>query len=553
MAQEPGLGSWDVLVVGAGPTGLTMAAQLQAQGATVLLVDENTDRARESRALAVQPRTLEVLRPFHLSQELVRRGNSAATLLIHAGSRVVRTRLFDIGVEDTEFPFLLFVSQAETEAVLSEHLESHGVRVRRGVRVEGVIEDGDGCTSTLRGPDGATFEVRARYVVGCDGAHSTVRKAAGIPFRGGGYPQTFLLADLEADGLEPDSLNAFISDAGPFLFFPLDRPAPWRIIAMRPGGPPGDVGAGNTPVSTDPVSLQELQNLADFATAGTVRVHDPVWATAFRLHHRHAASYRSGRLFLAGDAAHIHSPAGAQGMNTGIQDAINLGWKMGLVCRGQAPERLLDTYDTERRPVGAFVLRFTDRAFTAATSNSRVLKVVRRQVVPRVLPVALRLRPGRVFAFRTVSQLGIRYRPNLAVDPSSRRRRGRGPRAGDRLPDAEVQIDATPIRLHEAISGHRFHLLLTGPATAWDATVLAGITGSRGHLVATHRLGREPEPGTLHDLSGAAHRRLRLRGPTAIVVRPDGHIGYRSDGTDLYGVRRYLAGILTLTAVSPRP
>jgi 2-polyprenyl-6-methoxyphenol hydroxylase-like FAD-dependent oxidoreductase len=546
MSKEgPRPGSWDVLVVGAGPTGLALAAQLHAHGSTVLVVDQNRDRAMESRALAVQPRTLEVLRPFHLSYELVRRGNPAATLLIHAGSRVVRTRLFDIGVDDSEFPFVLFVSQAETEGLLGDYLASEGVPVHRGLRMEDVAQAADGCTSTLRDSDGTAHEVRTKYVVGCDGAHSTVRELAGIAFVGGRYPQTFLLADLHANGLESDTLNAFLTDTGPFLFFPLDRPAPWRIISMRPSPQSTDEQMGNASVSASHVSLQELQELADVATNGTVRLHDVVWATAFRLHHRHAAKYRSRRMFLAGDAAHIHSPAGAQGMNTGIQDAINLGWKLALVCRGIAPEALLDSYDAERRPVGKFVLRFTDRAFRATTSNAAIPRLLRGQVVPRVLRVTLRFRTGRAFAFRTVSQLAIRYRSGSAIEPSHRWMFRRRLRPGDRLPDAQVERDGTPTRLQEALGGHCFHLLIAGPPSTWSGTGLSDIPTAHGDLVAIHWLSRDPRSGALHDPSGEAHRRLGIRGAGAVVVRPDGYIGCRADEASLDVIRHYLSRMLT--------
>ncbi|MGH3343343.1 MAG: FAD-dependent monooxygenase [Carbonactinosporaceae bacterium] len=545
MAAEATAGPWDVLVVGAGPTGLALAAQLHAHGCAVLVVDQSIDRVGESRALGVQPRTLEVLRPFRVVDELVRRGNPAVQLRIHAGSRVARTKLFDIGLDDTEFPFLLFLSQAETEAVLGEHLAGGGVRVDRGVRLEDIATSATGCIATLRSlADDTVHRVPATFVVGCDGAHSTVRGLAAIPFLGGGYPQTFLLADLEVDGLEPGTVHAFLTGDGPLLLFPLGHPAPWRIITMRPDRERGHRSAGAPTAAATRVSLDELQTLADKASGGSLRLHAPVWATAFRLHHRHAATYRSGRVFLAGDAAHIHSPAGAQGMNTGIQDAINLGWKLALRCRGEAPETLLDSYDAERRPVGEFVLRFTDRAFKAATSNRPVARLARSHLVPRVLPLVLNFRVGRALAFRTVSQLGITYRSGAAIEPGARRRPVRGPRAGDRLPDAEVLVDGTPSRLHEAICSPGFHLLLAGPPEEWgDADVAAMATRYEG-LLTIHRLSPVARPGVLHDFSGAAHRRLHVRHGTAFVVRPDGHIGHRGDGTELDGALRYLSRML---------
>src|SRR5690348_15462761 len=197
--------------------------------------------------------------------------------------------------------------------------------------------------------------VSAAYVVGCDGMHSAVRTAAGIPFEGGSYPQSFVLADAEADGLETGAVHGFLSGSGLLFFFPLGTPATWRLLAMRPSTE--DVPPGT------PVTLEDVQALADTYTGHSVRLRDPVWMTNFRLHHRAATHYRSGRAFLAGDAAHVHSPAGGQGMNTGIQDAVNLGWKLASVVRGLTDESVLDTYEPERAPVGRMVVRFTDRIF----------------------------------------------------------------------------------------------------------------------------------------------------------------------------------------------
>ncbi|MGH3358901.1 MAG: FAD-dependent monooxygenase [Nocardioidaceae bacterium] len=527
--------AWDVLVVGAGPSGLATAAALHAYGASVLVVDEQLGRVRESRALAVQPRTLELLNGFGLADELVRRGNPAVRLHLHLGRREVRTDLFGVGLEDSAYPFLLFVSQAETEALLGDHLAGEGVAVERGVAAERISETSTGCEVTIRDDDGALRDVRARYVVGCDGAYSTVRAEAGIPFVGGGYPQTFVLADLDVDGLEPGAVHSFLTDSGPFFFFPLVRPAGWRVIAVRSASPDA---------STGPVGTDELQRLADDATGGSVRLHEPVWATAFRIQHRHAATYRAGRLFVAGDAAHIHSPAGAQGMNTGIQDGINVGWKLALVCRGRAPDSLLDTYDLERRPVGAMVLRFTDRAFNAATSARPAVRFVRRRVAPLVVPFVLGLRPVRALGFRRVSQLDIAYRCGQAVD-RRRSRLARGPYAGDRLPDAAISIDGRPGRLHDALRRKGFQLLLVGEPETWDRGVSDTLVTEHPGMLSVQLLSREPGPGVLHDATGVAFRRLRVRGAAVFVVRPDGHIGHRIDEPDLDGARRYLSGVLS--------
>ena len=531
----------DVLVVGAGPTGLTLAAQLRASGATVRIVDRQLDRVHESRALAVQPRTLEVLRGLGVAEDLVGRGNDAVWVQLHAGGRVVGIGLFGLGLDDTAYPFLLFVSPAETEQVLGDHLAGRGTPVERGVELTAFQAQDDGVTCALRHRAGRTEQVVARYLVGCDGAGSTVRRGAGVPFQGGGYPQTFALADLEADGLDRDAAHAFLGQEGIMLFFPLGRPASWRLLAMDP-----TLKGRREPARP---ALGELQALADTFTGGGVRLRDPVWQTYFGLQHRHATRYRTGRIFLAGDAAHIHSPAGAQGMNTGIQDAWNLGWKLALVSRGVTDEALLDTYDAERRPVGGFVVRFSDRAFTVATSTNPLVRALRTRLVPRVLPLGLRLDRAVAAGFRTVSQLDIRYRHSPAVQEGRPGLR-RGPRAGDRLPDTRITRDGRACWLGEALAAPRFHLLLCGPVGAWHPSQLTALRHRYRDLLAVHHLTREATPGALHDLDGNLFGRLGVDGTAQYLVRPDGHIGYRAGGDDLAGLQRYLVRWLPTT---PRP
>jgi 2-polyprenyl-6-methoxyphenol hydroxylase-like FAD-dependent oxidoreductase len=523
----------DVLIVGAGPTGLTLAAQLQALGASFRIVDRQPDRVHESRALAIQPRTLEVLRGLEVTQELLVRGNDTVWLRLHAGGRTVRVRLFGLGLADTAFPFLLFVSQAETEAVLGDRLAAGGRGVERAVELAAFTAHPDSVVCTLRHPDGRTEQVDARYLVGCDGAASSVRRGAGIPFQGGAYPQTFALADLEIDGdLDTDTAHSFLGPDSTLFCFPLGRPATWRLLAMHPS-----LQARQEPARP---SLEELQALADSLTGGRLRLRDPVWLSYFRLQHRHATRYRAGPVFLAGDAAHVHSPAGAQGMNTGIQDAWNLGWKLALVAGGLANPALLDSYDAERRPVGRLVVRFTDRAFAAATSTSPLLRALRTRLVPRVLPLVWRFDRGVAYCFRIISQLGISYRHSPVVQEGRPPLR-RGPRAGDRLPDARITRDGQACWLGEVLAAPRFHLLLCGRPGDWDASQLAVVGGRYAGMLAVHQLTRQATPGTLHDAAGQAFARLGVEHTAHYLIRPDGHIGYRAAGTDLRGLNRYLA------------
>ncbi|HEY7177280.1 MAG TPA: FAD-dependent monooxygenase [Micromonosporaceae bacterium] len=517
----------DVLVVGAGPTGLALAAHLVANGVRPLVIDRAMHRVHESRALAIQPRTLEVLAPLGVSGRLVELGNRAVQMNVHAGHLELSIPLFDLGLADTAYPYLLFLSQAETERILAEHLGRHGVHVERGVELVRLEQSPEGVRAWLRGRDDTDTTVAARYVVGCDGAHSTVRAAAGIDFVGGSYPQNFVLVDAEADGIDTGAAHVFLAERGMLFFFPLGRPASWRLLAMRPTG-----GDGRAP--TD-VTLEDVQTLVDRYTDGKVRLHDPLWITNFRLHHRAATQYRSGRVFVAGDAAHIHSPAGAQGMNTGIQDAVNLAWKLASATRGTAHPALLDTYDHERAPVGRNVLRFTDRAFTIATTDNAAVRFARRRVAPPAMRLVTTFRPGRRYAFRTIAQLAISYgHSKLSVNGHGVSRRG-GPRAGDRLPDGAIHQTGRESTVHQLVSEPGWHLLDFGTPT--ETLPPVGWPG-----VTTHRLGAGGDRDADVTVGTTMMRRLGLApGKGALIlVRPDGHIGYRSNGDDRVGLARYL-------------
>ena len=547
----------DVLIVGAGPTGLTLAAGLARFDVQFRVIDRALDRAHESRALVVQARSLEIFQCLGLGEVLIRRGNASARIFIHRDiRRAAEARLGDFGKTDTRFPFILFVSQAETEAVLGAHLASIGVVIERGVVLLDHVPEPDCVRCLLRYPDGKEEVVRVRYLAGCDGAHSTVRKQAGIPFEGDAYLQDFMLGDVEVDGLlERDALHSFALRRGVAMFFPLGRPTTWRVI-----GASGISGRGRTsgrgreraapqdaeeaPDSSD-LSLEELQTVVDGATGAGLVLRDPAWLSHFRLHHRQAAHYRAGRIFLVGDAAHIHSPVGGQGMNTGIQDAWNLAWKLALVARGTAVAGLLDSYEAERWPVGRRLLRYTDRAFTLFTraiSGGRLATWLRRVVVARVLPRIFASSRLRAYLFHLVSQLGIRYRNSPAVTEGEPRL-GVGPKAGDRFPDAEIEHNGRQTYLQQELASASFHLVLCGASDGWDPSQAAGITARHSGLVVIHYLTARASPDVLVDTSGEVLSRLGVTGDqdsAQYLVRPDGHVAFRCAGRDLGAVTRYL-------------
>ena len=550
-----------ILVVGAGPTGLALAAQLSSFGVRFRIVDRALDRAHESRAVAVQARTLELLQPYHLADALVARGNASARLQIHVdGGRTGELRLGDFGADDTRFPFILFVSQAETEALLGEHLASRGVTIERGTELVRLDQDADGVDVVLRDRSGVEENVRAAYVVGCDGAHSAVRKLAGIPFEGDAYLQQFMLGDVEADAapgfepLAPDTVHSFPGRYGVAMLFPLGRPTTWRVIAMptRASGRSGAAVTRETPPMTSALELAELQAAVDDATGGAVRLRDAAWLSHFRLHHRQAVRYRAGRAFLAGDAAHIHSPVGGQGMNTGVQDALNLGWKLALVARG-ADAQLLDSYEPERWPVGRALLRYTDRVFglfTRVMSSNALVAWVRREVMGRVIPRVARGERLRTIAFRFVSELDIRYRKSPAVVEGAPALES-GPRAGDRLPDAAITLNGRATSLQRETVGPWMCVLLCAHDEAWSGTT--EVAARHEGAVVVRRLARSASPDVLVDAGGEALARLGVRDRAVYVVRPDGYVGYRCSGASLAGAEAYLTRWLRAVPGRPDP
>lgn len=533
--------------MGAGPTGLMLAASLNSFGVRTRVVDRMIDRAHESRALVVHARSLEIFRDLGISDTLVRRGNTSARIALHiSATRKILIPFDDIGAVDTEFPYILFISQAETEAVLDAHLAAAGRKVERGVEVVALSAEAGGVACTLRHLDGREEVIRATYVAGCDGAHSFVRKAAGIPFEGGSYPETFVLGDVEVDGpIVPNALNLFFGPRGASAFFPLGRPRSWRMIGIAPP----EVGAAINPSDRPVLTLEELQRIADVTVPVPLKLRDPDWLANFRLHHRQAAHYRAGRFFLAGDAAHVHSPAGGQGMNTGLQDAWNLGWKLALTVRGLAGESLLDSYEAERQPVGKFLLRYTDRLFgnfARVAKGGPIAWAIRTVFMGWVVPRVLASPKRRSRAFRIISQLGIRYRSSPIVT-EGRPSLKEGSRAGDRFPDSPVTVRGKPSRLHRELGGPRFHMLLCGPESAWDPVALVEMEKKYPGLLSIRHLAREGSDSVLLDPTGAALEMLGVASHATYIIRPDGYISFRSGGARVARAAAHLSTLLSRT------
>lgn len=414
----------DVLIAGAGPTGLVLALWLTKLGVNVHIFDKTSAPGTTSRALAVQARTLELYRQLDLADAVVANGHRVpAVNLWVKGERKAHVEFESLSSDLTPFPFMTIFPQDQHERLLIEQLQQLGVSVHRQTELLRFTDDGARVVAHLRGPDGIEQEWEARYLAGCDGARSLVRETIGTGFPGGTYKQVFYVADVEASGPSLDGQFHMDLDEADFLgVFPLDGEGRARLI-----GTVRDERAEHAEtLRFEDVSQRAIEHLR-------VSVKQVHWFSTYRVHHRVTDHFRKGRVFLLGDAAHIHSPAGGQGMNTGIGDAINLAWKLASVVAAQAPDRLLDSYEAERIGFARRLVATTDRIFTFVTSDGRVAEVVRTRVAPLAIPSVMRFERVREFLFRTVSQIALNYRGGPLSSGSAGDVHG-----GDRLPWAKT-------------------------------------------------------------------------------------------------------------------
>ena len=422
----------DVLVAGAGPVGLAMAVELERYGLHVRIVDKAAERTDKSKALVLWSRTLELLDRAGCSQALIDAGGKVSGVNIVDGSRQIAHLVLDRVI--TPHAYALMLPQSETERLLDEHLQVNGIQVERGVELTQFAASADQVVCTLRHAEGQEEQLEASWLIGCDGAHSTVRHQLGFEFIGDTLPSNWILADVHLGGLpwRGEIDIAWHSD-GVLAIFPISQDR-YRVIA--------DVGdAGD---DTSEPTLQEVQAILDQRGPGEIQASAPVWLARFRINERKVADYRAGRVFLAGDAAHIHSPAGGQGMNTGIQDACNLAWKLALVQRGIcAAEPLLDSYSLERSAVGKQVLEATGRATAIGLMTGEIKQSIRNHVASLIFGLA----PVRKKVAEVITELSIGY-PHSPLNAESLHSPG-SPAAGERAPirpqEPPVGAGGTPL------------------------------------------------------------------------------------------------------------
>jgi 2-polyprenyl-6-methoxyphenol hydroxylase-like FAD-dependent oxidoreductase len=490
----------DVLVIGAGPVGLTMAAEAARYGLSVRIIDKAPYATATSKALVVWSRTLELFDRMGCTKDFLDAGIRSHGASMRHGSTVLGSARLDS--IPSAYNFGLMIPQRDTERLMTAHLATFGVSVERKITLTGFSSEPDHVEATLRHADGQQETVEAHWLVGCDGAHSTIRHQLGVAFDGKPQGDDWFLADvrLQGEGVPPqDEVTIYLHRHGLFAVFPMPEGRS-RIV--------GTVGKTDPQHPRPDPTLEEVQALADDRTAGGFRVTHPAWLTTFRVHERKVAEYRQGPVFLAGDAAHIHSPAGGQGMNTGIQDAINLAWKLAMVTQGAAAPALLDSYSPERSAVGDMVLNHATRLTDMATLSNPAAQAVRNIA----LRFAMGLHTVRDLMTTEMSETGIAYGESpLSVGA---KHAPHGLAAGERMaPDT--------YHGHPPGAGRepRFVLYGAGPR-AKDCTAAY-----------PSLLEAEPRPAPAPD---------RL-----LIVRPDGYIGFSGNAADWHAADAYLRALAT--------
>lgn len=522
----------EVLVIGAGPSGLTIANLLARSGVGLRILDKKAGPTKESRALVVHAKILELLDKLGLADQAIEEGRRMGTVeLLNEGKRAGKISFLDDHTDDrTPYPFILIYEQSQSERLLTHGLTEVGSRVEWGTEMLSLAQTPDGVQVTVRRPDGSEETIEAGWVVGADGAHSPVRRTLSLGFAGETYKQTLFLADVDMEGaLEARQVSMDLTRTGFNAFFPL------------PGGDRRFRIVGDLPTELadrDAITLDELQRVLDSQSRLHVNILRARWISVYRTHHRITEQFRVGRVFLVGDAAHIHSPAGGQGMNTGIGDAYNLAWKLALVVKGHAREELLDSYEAERMPFARAILHSSDQGFHVQSTTNPVGQRLKIFLVPLLFRLLSLLSPLRRRAFWLLSQLWTSYRNSPAVAESGPVKKG--PRAGDRTPYGFFE-DGPDIgkSIFTTLKGVDHHLLLFAGKTT--DSPLADTHQVEEHLHAL--LDAYSVPIHLHLISArnrSLHKRYGADVLSLFLVRPDGHIAYRSQADDLDSLRAYL-------------
>lgn len=503
----------DVLIVGAGPTGLSLACQLLRYRVDFLIVEKKEGVTPFSKAIGVHARTLEIYEQMDLAQPAIEQGAIAGKGRFFVDGEVRGELHFSqIGEGLSRYPFILLLEQSKNEQLLYDYLQRGGGEVHWQTELEDFTPGDSSITARLKTANGESQIIEAKYLVGCDGPPSLVRNKLGIDFGGSTFERTFYVADAQVDWRFPhDAIQGCLAKDSFVFFFPLPGEKRYRIVGVFPEELAKDEGE---------ILYEEIEAIIKDIAKLDLDIHDVEWFSTYKVHARHAARFSSGRCFLAGDSAHIHSPAGAQGMNTGIQDAYNLAWKLALVLRNGAREDLLNTYNEERLENAKNLLRTTDRMFQLTAGDQWWLAFLRTSVLPSLANFILNLDWVRKTVFPTLSQIGINYRHS-----SLSRHAGDedfNVKAGDRLP--YLAIDGA--RVYDDLRAPKFHLLTFG-GQQLEQGKFAGLIDYKNYR-----------------MTDDVKRIFGAEQPFTVLLRPDNYIGFITAETSGAEVEAYLGRYL---------
>jgi 2-polyprenyl-6-methoxyphenol hydroxylase-like FAD-dependent oxidoreductase len=502
----------DVLISGAGPAGLMMACQLALHGISFRIIDKKASPEFHSGALVVHARTLEIFEQIGLAEKAIQNGIAVRTINIRfKNKRSLKADFSRIGRDLTRFPFILLHEQRHTEHLLKEFLDSRGHTVESNTELLTFSQGNDLVAAKIRKPDGSTELIESLFLIGADGHDSSVRSRLNIPFPGKTHRSRLFVSDCTARVPMPRREILFVFAPGHTVgFFPL-RKDRWRIDGIIPAFR-----------HKKEISFDEVKIFFGSETHSEIELHHKQWFSVFRSQSRCAGSFRKNRCFIVGDAAHLHSPVGAQGMNAGIQDAQNLGWKLAMIIRGKAAITLSDTYQQERRPLALSITRKTDLLYSFMTTKSFIAGLLRLHLVPLLLPLLLsRIRNStslQTRIFKSVSGLGFKYEHSL-ITASDNFRGDSGTRPGKRLPCLAWETGGRSNSLHDGLDSLTFHLLIFGKLRLPDP--YQKVIERYGDVISVKYI--KSDPSTRH-----VFKSLGLDNQGCYLVRPDLYIAWRS-------------------------
>lgn len=491
----------DVIIVGAGPTGLALAVQFIRYGVDFVICDQKETTTPHSKAIGVQARTLEIYEQINLSDQLIGQGARAEKARLIVGGEVRGEIEFgELGRGLSPYPYVLLVEQGKHEKLLYDHLRANGRDVLWRAELEGFEQDDSGVRASVKKSGGEIETIEAKYLIGCDGAKSPVRHRLGLAFEGSTFERMFYVADVEIDwDFAHDALMVFLMKDNLLAFFPMvGGERHFRIVGTFPEEFAGDEGE---------ILYEEIEGQIKKDAGLELDITKVHWFSTYKVHTRHARRFSEGRCFLAGDAAHIHTPAGAQGMNTGIQDGYNLAWKLALVLRGKAGEKILETYNEERLENAINLLQTTDRFFNLVASPDKILSYLRMHVFPLVAGVAFSLDAVKKFVFPRISQIGISYERSSLSETAGKFR----VRAGDRMPYFETEGASVYDRLREP----KFHLLTFSAAAGGAEFSSAEMLENYSDIAGFDQM---PLDAHISEIFGADET-------FTVLLRPDNYIG----------------------------